>query len=557
MRITLISTSTYPSDQGIRTVSSSLKKAGHEVKLVFMTLSENYFRNYTKKELIQLARICKNSGLIGVNAYASTSKRAERIIRFLNQLKIPIIYGGVHPTISPNDAIKHANLICVGEGEEAVVELANALEKNKPINKIKNLWIKNQKQDKETIIKNQKQDKETIIKNQKQDTETIIKNQKQDKETIIKNQKQDTETIIKNPVRNLVDNIDSLPFPDYNLEYHYILESGKLRKFQEKDLGGQIFFLTGRGCPYGCDYCSNSLFNELYKGKRKKILRWHSPEYIIDGILYLKNKFPSLNSFDIRDDTFSFRSLEDIKKFCELYKEKVKMRFKCLGDPKTIDNEKIKLLVEAGCTDIIVGIQGSERVNLEIYHRNQTDANILRAGKILSKYKDKLTVMYDIITSNPYESPEDIINMIKLLQKLSKPYYLSVNNLVFFPGSALYTRAKKDGIIKTEKDSAADLNYWDRAKHIKLKKKNIYLNLILNLMRGVVTDKKYGVFPAPLLKYLIKEKRIKRNLKNPAFSYLILNFVSISDLIREKLAKPFFRSLPLSFRVWYDKVRYR
>ncbi|MEK7162613.1 MAG: hypothetical protein AAB730_02030, partial [Patescibacteria group bacterium] len=52
---------------------------------------------------------------------------------------------------------------------------------------------------------------------------------------------------------------------------------------------GGIFFLTGRGCPYGCDYCSNSLLNELYKGKRKQIIRWHSIDYIINGILYLKN----------------------------------------------------------------------------------------------------------------------------------------------------------------------------------------------------------------------------------------------------------------------------
>ena len=104
--------------------------------------------------------------------------------------------------------------------------------------------------------------------------------------------------------------------------------------------------------------------------------------------------------------------------------------------------------------------------------------------------------MYDVITSNPYEEPEDIINMIKLLQKLPKPYYLSVNNLVFFPGSQLYRRAKKDSIIKTERDSASQLNYWDRSKHILLKRKNMYLVLILNLMRGSVTENRFGILPA-------------------------------------------------------------
>ena len=514
MKVTLISTSTFPSDQGIRTISAVLKKAGHEVKMVFMSLSEDYSKNYSLSELKQLARLCKDSGLIGVNSYASTAERAARIIKYLKKIfpQTPIVYGGVHPTISSDDAIKYSDIVLVGEGEEAIIDLINAIEKGKSIDKIKNLWIRKHENDKDEII--------------------------------------------KNPVRNLLDNIDILPFPDYEIETHYILEHGKLRKFQEADLAGGIFFLTGRGCPYRCDYCSNSLFNQLYEGKRKKILRWHSPEYIIECILYLKKKFPSLKYFDIRDDTFSFRALEDIKKFCQLYKEKVKMRFKCLADPKTVTDEKIKLLVDAGCTDIIVGIQGSEKTNLNIYHRMQTDKDILRTSEILSKYK-KLAVMYDAITCNPYEKPEDIIDLIRLLQKISKPYYVSINNLVFFPGSQLYKKAISDKIIKTEEDAAYKLNYWDRSKHILLKKKNIYLNLIINLMRGSVTEKRFGSMPNFLLNFLLKPKRVKRNLKNPTLSYIVLYFVSISDLFREKILKPAYRSLPTSFKVWYDKVRYR
>lgn len=506
MKITLISTSTFPSDQGIRTISSVLKKAGHEVKLVFMTLSEDYSVNYSLSELRQLEKIAKGSRLIGVASYASTAKRAADIISYLRKLNMPIVYGGVHPTISPEEAIKHSDIVCVGEGEEAVVELAGAIEKNKSIGKIKNLWIKKDK-------------------------------------------------IIKNPVRNIIDNIDSIPFPDFDIESHYILEKGNIRKFKEEDLGGGIFFLTGRGCPYGCDYCSNSFFNELYKGKCKKILRLHSPEYIIKGILYMKNKFPSLSYFDIRDDTFSMRPLEDIKKFCELYKEKVNMRFKCLGDPKTITDEKIRMLVDAGCTDIIIGIQGSESTNHLIYHRYQTDEGVLRAANILKKYKN-LAVMYDVITSNPYETPEQIISLIRLLQKIPPPYYLSVNNLVFFPGTQLYRRAVKDGIIKTEKDTAQFLNYWDRSKHILLKRKNVYLNLILNLMRGSVTKSRFGMMPCFVLNFLLQEQRVKRNTKNQLLSITATRLLYVSDLIRERILKPAYRSMPVSFKVWYDTVRY-
>ncbi|MFH1359337.1 MAG: radical SAM protein [archaeon] len=511
MKITLISTATFPSDQGIRTISSVLKKAGHDVKIIFLAFSEDYKKFYPEKALRQLFNLSKDSELIGINSFASTAPRAVQVLNYFKQknINIPIVWGGIHATISPDKCIQHCNIVAVGEAELAILDLVKALEENKPIDKILNLWVKTD------------------------------------------------DSITKNPVRPLIDDLDSLPPVDYDIQDHYILDKGKIRKFKETDLNGEVFFLTGRGCPYGCDYCSNDFLNKLYEGKRKKIVRHHSPEYIIECILDLKSRFKTLTYFDIRDDTFSLRPIEDIKKFCDLYKGKVKMRFKCLGDPKTISNEKIKLLVDAGCTDIIIGIQGIERVNLKIYHRNQTDEQVLRAAKILNQYKDKLAVMYDVITSNPYEKPEDIIGMIRLLQSLPKPYFLSVNNLVFFTSTPLYYKAKEEGIIKREEDSAADLNYWDRAAHIRLKKKNMYLNLILNMMRGSVTESRFGPMPNKYINYLLKPNKINRHLKNKTPTHIALFFISISDLVREKIVKPSFRSMPLSFKVWYDKVRYK
>jgi len=509
MKITLISTATFPSDQGIRQISSVLKKAGHNVQIIFLAFSEDYTKFYPKKVLDQIISLSRGSNLIGINSFASTAPRAVQVIRALKSLNKPLVWGGIHATISPEKCMEHCDIVAVGEAEQAVAELANAIENNKPFNTIQNLWIR------------------------------------------------DNDKIEKNPVRPLIDDIDLLPPADYDIQTHYILDKNKIRKFKEQDLNGEIFFLTGRGCPYGCAYCSNDLLNKLYEGKRKAIVRHHSPEYIIKNILDLKQRFKTLHYFDIRDDTFAMRSVENIRKFCNLYKEKVNMRFKCLTDPKLTSDEKIKLLVDAGCTDIIVGIQGTERVNREIYHRNQTDEEVLCAANILNKYKDKLAVMYDVITSNPYERPEDIINMIRLLQKIPKPYFLSVNNLVFFTQTPLYCKAKEDGIIKQHEDSAANLNYWDRSAHIKLKKKNMYLNLILNMMRGSVTESRFGTMPNSLINYLLNPKRIKHNLRNTFLTGFTLFFVSISDTIREKILKPLFRSMPLSFKVWYDKVRYR
>lgn len=508
MRIVLISTSTYPSDQGLRTISSSLKRAGHKVKTFFLVMEEDYSKSYSKEVLNQMLNYCKTVDLIGVSSYASTSVRAAQLIHHLKILNKPIVWGGIHATISPDKCIEHVNIVAIGEAEETVIELAHKLEKDQDITKIRNLWVR-------------------------------------------KGNK-----IYKNEVRPLVDDLDKLPPPDYDLEDHYILEKNKIVRFKEKHLNAQIFFQTERGCPNACTYCSNGLLRQLYL-KKGKLIRSHSIPYVINEMIRLKSKFPSLKYFDIRDETLFVRPLSEIKLFSRLYKEHVNLRFKCLADPPTMDEEKLRYLVYAGLTDIIIGIQGCERVNLQIYKRYIKDEQLLKAAHIVNKYKDKVAVMYDVITSNPYETREDIINLIRLLQKTPKPYFLSVNNLVFFLGTPLYDQAIKDGTIKTKKDTAFNLNYWDRFKHIKLKKRNEYLTLISNLMRGVVTEKRFGIMPNFLINFLLKPKVVAFNEKYKFPTYFIGYIVMFFDFLREKVAKPVYRSLPIDFKVWYDKFRYR
>ncbi len=508
MKVALISTSTYPSDQGIRHVSAMLKSRNHKVKVFFLPEAENYSKRYSVRVLDQLYEMCKEFEIIGVSSYASTSVRAVQVINKLKPLGKPIIWGGVHATISPEKCIDHVDLVCVGEGEYTMLELLEKLEKKQDITSIPNLWVRKDGK------------------------------------------------IYKNEIRILVENLDLLPPPDYDLEDHYILEKNTVVPFGERHLNGMIFFQTERGCPNSCSYCSNHILKKLSTGKGK-LIRFNSINYALNEMARLKKKFKTLGVFDIRDETLFARPLADFQEFNRRYKKEVGIRFKCLADPPTMNEEKLALLVDAGLTDIIIGIQGSERVNFEIYKRYITDAQTIKAAEIINKYKDKVAVMYDVITTNPYETSQDVINLINLLIKLPKPYYLSVNNLVFFFGTPMYEKAIQDGIIRTKKDSAFDLNYWDRWKHIKLKKKNAYLNLVLNLMRGPCTDKRYGLIPYFVLKRLIKPGFVNFNLKHNFLTYSIGFFVKILDFVRENLAKPLYRATPTSFKVWYDKVRYR
>lgn len=514
MKITLISTSTFPADQGLRTISACLKREGHKVKIIFLPLPEDYSITYPEDVLKQVEKESKDSGLIGINAMASTNERAQQLINLFKKLNIPVIWGGPHPTFFPSKCFEICDIIAVGEAEDAFTELAHKLENKEDITTIKNLYVRT----------------------------------KDGKES-------------KNHVRPAVENLDVFAHPDYDIEGHLILENGKLIPFEERHLGGMIFFQTERGCPQACSYCTNNVLRKLYKGD--KILRSHSIDYTIEELVRLKNKFKSIGVFDIRDETFLVRDFKWLSEFAEKYKKEVGIRFKCLAEPASMASEglsenKLQVLADAGLTDIIIGIQsGSDKLNKNLYNRFITANQVLKCAKMVNKFKDKIAVMYDIIATNPYEDPEDVIETIKLIQQLPPPYYLSVNNLVFFEGTPLYDKAVNEGLIKNGVDSASKLNYWDRWNHIKLKKKNEYLNLVLNLMRGKCNGKRYGVMPSFVLSQLMRPGMIGLNQKTKTFTYFVGYNVMAADYFRENVAKPLYRSMPLGIKVWYDKVRYR
>ena len=514
MKITLISTSTFPADQGLRTLSACLEREKHEVQMIFLPLVEDYSRTYTKSELMHVEKAAEGSGLVGISAMESTTGRATQLINLFQTKNIPVVWGGPHPTFFPQKCFESCNIIAVGEAENAIIELARNLEEGKDITEIKNLWVR-------------------------QDGKEII-----------------------NPVGSPVHNLDELAHPDYDIEDQLILEKGKLIPFEERHLGGMIFFQTERGCPQACSYCTNNIMRELYKGKGD-LLRTHSVDYVIKELKRLKEKFHSIGAFDLRDETFTIRDIKWIKEFAKRYKKEVGIRFKCLAEPATmsaenVSSEKIDLLVDAGLTDIIIGIQsGSDRLNKEVYNRFISADQVLRCAKVLNKHNAKLAVMYDIISSNPYETKEDILETIKLIRKLPPPFYLSVNNLIFFEGTPLYKKAREDGLIKTYNDTASMLNYWDRWQHIKLKKKNAYLNLVLNLMRGPCTKTRYGLLPTVVVDRLISRGMVDFNLKFKSPTNMVGEVVSVMDTMRENVAKPVYRSMPVGFKNWYDKVRYR
>ena len=350
---------------GIEYLLAILKKAGHETDLIFDCGSSNKFGMvkssiFTKtqniKRMVEKAKKF-NPDLIAFSSETDIYPDVKKIAYILKkELNVPTIIGGRQATNLPEYVLKEDcfDMLCRGEGEEAILELVDKLEKGKDITKIKNLWVK-------------------------------------------KNGK-----IYKNTLRPLLQDLDKLPFPDKDLFYKYGAFSS------------QLIVMGSRGCPYSCSYCNNSYYMQLYKGKGKYVRR-RSVMNIIDEIKHFKQKFP-IKVVDFEDENFMIDKTW-LKEFCEVYKKEINLPFWCEGSPREIDEEKISWLRKAGCKLIFMGIEsGNYRVRKEIFNRPITDEKIIKAAGIIKKAKIKLEAT--AIFGSPTETPEEMWDTVKLFEKV-------------------------------------------------------------------------------------------------------------------------------------------
>ena len=126
----------YP---GLATLSSVLKGAGHEISLIRTAQvgSDEHFVDLLKHH---------QPNLIGFSVMSNFATKARNYAKLAKKhlLEIPVVFGGVHPTLEPDEVIKYDYLdyVCVGEGEEAFSELCRFLEDGKDTRGIKNIWAK-------------------------------------------------------------------------------------------------------------------------------------------------------------------------------------------------------------------------------------------------------------------------------------------------------------------------------------------------------------------------------------------------------------------------------
>lgn len=233
----------------------------------------------------------------------------------------------------------------------------------------------------------------------------------------------------RTPPRRVIQDLDILPFPKHDMFF----KSDK-RKFAS--------LLTTRGCFFSCSFC-------CLNPETKRMVRYRSPENVVDEIEYLTINFPQIEEIIIQDDSF-FVDNERVIKICdEIIRRKIKMSFVCSGRIKPVSKEMIKKLEQANFRTVMVGIETCNDEMLRRAHKGISKADIVKTFKLFKK--SKLNIKTFLIVGLPGETKETILEACKFMQQLQRIKYVSFppssNILVIYPGTEVYEIAKEQGII--------------------------------------------------------------------------------------------------------------
>ena len=482
---------------GPRILHKVLENNGHEVHSIFFKSAK--LTDETKGEVKLLLDKIKalKPQLIGFSLRSRYFKTAARLTQEIKkEMDVPIVWGGVHPTIRPMQCLEFADMVCIGEGEEALLSLADLIDKGKSVNSVDNIWIKSGKK------------------------------------------------IIKNDLADLEEDLDKIPFPDFTDSNKYYIENDKCSYeniFPDYKMVYSV--MTTRGCPFSCSFCNGGSLRKIYQGKGKFVRR-RSVENAIAELVSAKKSWPTIKKVYFIDDVFSY-DLDWIKKFSPLYKKYVNLPFYCYVHPNCVNDEVISVLKDMGLIEVNIGIQsGSARIRKDIYFRYESNEQIINSIKVLNKYKVK--VVCDLILGNPYETELDKKENLNLLMQLSKPIVLLTYNLLYFPNQ-FSEMALKDGLIKEEdleENKDAVYHKWHNKFEQDFSNTDLFWNSLYYL-----ASKGYSK------RFIDRCYNNKSLRKNPSKLVFIIKWVERKDFLLSSVSKVANHIKRGQFKLLYAKIK--
>jgi len=463
----------YPNDRmdglisvGISVLSAHLKNAGHRVELYDTTyfdtgkatgdsyreqmgqvISVDLSKHGVKREKMNLNELQQDfrekvlkfkPGLIGFSVLEITYDQGLELAKGIEDLNIPVIFGGIYPTFAPRIVLKEKSIdmICEGEGEEMLAELANKIEKKEDIKNILNLTLK--------------ENGKIYRSGNECELEDLPNGDNIYGEKIG----------LRRPQTNMAKIL--LP-PDYSIYDD--------KRFWKK-MGGKavrsVAMELSRGCPYTCTFCCVPMQQHQHKAARekysefaniKKEVRVANDPYhrekpipkFIEEVKKAQEKY-SLDFIYFTDESFLSMRLERFEEFITAY-EKIKIPFFIESRVETVKPGFAEELEKVGCTGVAMGVEsGSIEIRKSLLKRRMPDEIIIKAFKEFEKTSIRISA--NNIIGFPTESREDIMKTIELNRRIN-PDSVVVNAFRPYSGTELRKICIQKGLIPRE-DRAED-----------------------------------------------------------------------------------------------------
>jgi len=471
LKIALLKIQNLFQAHGLQVLSSCLKEAGHQVKLLFLAMS--FDTSLEQSKIDSVLNETSDVDLVGISVMSNDIPIVRRLTsRLKNEARKPVIWGGTHPTVMPEECVNDADYIFRGEAEVSLLRFVDCLERGEDPSAagIPGLCTS-----------------------------------------------RDSGAARETPPAPRVEDLDSLPLPDIDLttQFYTPIHEPDFRQltpevFRESAAPkGSYGLMATRGCPCGCSYCINSFLKALYKGLPR--IRYRSVDRVIEE-LELAKAHLGVQSIRVDDDAFMSMPIEKIRKFAALYKERIGLPLYNFGASLLdVDEEKMEILLDAGMVYMRLGLQSASESTRRMYRRPGSVQQMREAVSVLERFKSRMEpVSYDVITDNPWEPDLEYVRTLRFLVRLPKPFRLFIYSLTFFPGTPLFDKAREEGLI-----SDIERDVYDKYMGFI---KDTYLNELLFLLRDLAREAR--PFP-PFVMDLLTSRLLVNTTLGRKFSTLL------------------------------------
>ena len=392
---------------GVRYLQAALEGAGYRVYTVFFK-DFNSVRPTptTALELDFLQRVVRQADPVLVGLSVMSSMYLDTVYQALDAVldasPAPVVCGGAFATMFPQRLLdRGANFVLRSDGEQTLPVLADALREGTDFSGIPSLcW------------------------------------------------KEDGGQLRCNEIGGLTNEVDRCGLPVINSRDACFIENN-LMVLGDPQLSTRSYeVIASRGCPFTCSYCCCvNLRRLLPKGIHG--VRTRSVKSVIDELVEAKKRCKKLVFVHFYDEIFP--NLPGwVDEFVKEYDRRIHLPFTIWSHPKMVELDMLKKLKAVGLTEVIMGIQsGSERVRRDVFHRYETQEEILNAIRAIRE-AGVFWGSFDLMLQHPFETIDDLKESYYLVKRFPSPYELQLHGLNFLPGTDIVDMAIEQGLCTAE-----------------------------------------------------------------------------------------------------------